>query len=117
MNIYDIARLSGVSIATVSRVMNGSDKVSGKTRRKVLSVIQQEGYTPNLLAQGLGQGTMHAIGIMAGVGGSDQKEGVNLPGEQSSRAGFLFVLRETAAGENIIVAVRKKQGFEIRNAA
>ncbi len=64
MNIYDIARLSGVSIATVSRVMNGSDKVSGKTRRKVLSVIQQEGYTPNLLAQGLGQGTMHAIGIM-----------------------------------------------------
>ena len=64
MNIYDIARLSGVSIATVSRVLNGSDKVSGKTRQKVLSVIQEEGYTPNLLAQGLGQGTMHVIGIM-----------------------------------------------------
>lgn len=64
MNIYDIARLSGVSIATVSRVLNGSDKVSGKTRQKVLTVIQEEGYTPNLLAQGLGQGTMHVIGIM-----------------------------------------------------
>ncbi|MDD6714966.1 MAG: LacI family DNA-binding transcriptional regulator [Firmicutes bacterium] len=64
MNIYDIARLSGVSIATVSRVVNGSDKVSEKTRRKVLSVIETEGYTPNLLAQSLGQGTTHIIGIM-----------------------------------------------------
>ena len=37
MNIYDIAKLSGVSIATVSRVVNGSPKVSGQT--KELSLI------------------------------------------------------------------------------
>ena len=36
VNIYDVAKLSGVSIATVSRVVNGSTKVSEKTRRKVL---------------------------------------------------------------------------------
>lgn len=64
MNIYDIARLSGVSIATVSRVMNGSGKVSEKTRQKVLSVIQAEDYTPNVFAQGLGLNTMHTIGIL-----------------------------------------------------
>ncbi len=64
MNIYDIARLSGVSIATVSRVVNGSDKVSDKTRQKVLSIIEQEGYTPNVFAQGLGLHTMHTIGIL-----------------------------------------------------
>ena len=64
MNIYDIARLSGVSIATVSRVVNGSDKVTEKTRRKVMDIIEKEGYTPNVFAQGLGLNTMHTIGIM-----------------------------------------------------
>ena len=39
MNIYDIAKLAGVSIATVSRVVNGSPRVSEKTRQKVLSVM------------------------------------------------------------------------------
>ena len=41
VNIYDVAKLSGVSIATVSRVVNGSTKVSEKTRRKVLDVMEQ----------------------------------------------------------------------------
>ena len=36
MNIYDISKKAGVSIATVSRVLNGSDKVSETTRQKVL---------------------------------------------------------------------------------
>ncbi|MBQ9643307.1 MAG: LacI family DNA-binding transcriptional regulator, partial [Lachnospiraceae bacterium] len=60
MNIYDIAEMAGVSIATVSRVMSGSDKVSDKTRKKVLSVIEESGYTPNVFAQGLGVGTIHS---------------------------------------------------------
>ena len=64
MNIYDIAKLADVSIATVSRVMNGSNKVSEKTRQKVLSIIEQESYTPNIFAQGLGLHTMHTIGIL-----------------------------------------------------
>ncbi len=64
MNIYDIAALAGVSIATVSRVVNGSQKVSEKTRQKVLSIIEENGYTPNVFAQGLGLHTMHTIGIL-----------------------------------------------------
>ena len=64
MNIYDIAKLAGVSIATVSRVMNGSDRVSEKTRQKVLSIIEEESYTPNIFAKGLGLHTMHTIGIL-----------------------------------------------------
>ena len=64
MNIYDIASLAGVSIATVSRVVNGSEKVSEKTRQRVLDIIEREGYTPNVFAQGLGIGTMHTIGIL-----------------------------------------------------
>ena len=64
MTIYDISKKAGVSIATVSRVINGSGKVSEKTRKKVLAVVEESGYTPNLFARGLGLNTMHIIGIL-----------------------------------------------------
>lgn len=64
MNIYDISKLAGVSIATVSRVLNGNEKVSEKTKKKVLEVIEQQGYTPNIFARGLGLNTMKTIGIL-----------------------------------------------------
>lgn len=64
MTIYDISEKAGVSIATVSRVLNGSRNVSEKTRRKVLDIIEQCGYTPNAFARGLGLNTMRTIGIM-----------------------------------------------------
>ena len=64
MNIYDIAKMADVSIATVSRVVNGSPKVSESTRARVLDIIDRYGYTPNAFAQGLGLNTMHTVGIM-----------------------------------------------------
>ena len=53
-----------MSIATVSRVINGSDRVSPRTRQKVLRVIEENGYTPNAFARGLGLNTMHTIGLL-----------------------------------------------------
>lgn len=64
MTIYDISEKAGVSIATVSRVLNGSSNVSEKTKKKVLDVINQYEYTPNAFARGLGLNTMKTIGIM-----------------------------------------------------
>lgn len=64
MNIYDISKKAGVSIATVSRVLNGSDKVSDKTRQRVLKVMTDLNYTPNVFARGLGLDSMKTIGIM-----------------------------------------------------
>lgn len=64
MNIYDIADKAGVSIATVSRVLNNSPKVSGKTRQRILSVIESEDYVPNAFARGLGLDTMRMVGVM-----------------------------------------------------
>lgn len=64
MNIYDISKLAGVSIATVSRVLNGNKKVSEKTKKKVLDIIEQQGYTPNVFARGLGLNTMKTIGLL-----------------------------------------------------
>lgn len=64
MNIYDISEKAGVSIATVSRVLNGNEKVSEKTRTKVLKVMEETGYQPNVFARGLGLDTMHTVGIL-----------------------------------------------------
>lgn len=64
ITIYDISEKAGVSIATVSRVLNGSSKVSPRTKEKVLGVIEEYGYEPNAFARGLGLGTMKTIGIL-----------------------------------------------------
>ena len=64
MNIYDIAKLANVSIATVSRVVNNSPKVSPKTKEKVLAVMKENEYTPNAFARGLGLGSMKTVGII-----------------------------------------------------
>lgn len=64
MNIYDVSKRSGVSIATVSRVLNNSPHVSAKTRAKVLAVMEECGYVPNAFARGLGLNTMKTIGLL-----------------------------------------------------
>ena len=64
MNIYDIAELAGVSIATVSRVVNDSPRVSEKTKMKVRAVMEENNYTPNVFARGLGLDSMQTIGII-----------------------------------------------------
>lgn len=62
--IYDISHKAGVSIATVSRVLNDSPKVSPKTKERVLEVMEEYGYEPNVFARGLGTGSMKTIGIL-----------------------------------------------------
>lgn len=89
MNIYDIAKRSGVSIATVSRVLNGSPNVSEKTRGKVLGVMREEGYTPNAFARGLGLNTMRMIGILCtDVSDTYYAKAVSLVEGQLRRNGF-----------------------------
>ncbi len=53
VTIYDVAKDAGVSLATVSRVINGSDVVKGPTKEKVEASIEKLGYKPNAIAQGL----------------------------------------------------------------
>src|SRR5215216_330546 len=53
MTIKDVARASGVSPMTVSRVINGSDRVSPETRQRVEQAIADLGYIPSRLARGL----------------------------------------------------------------
>ena len=53
VTIYDVANEAGVSLATVSRVINGSDVVKAPTRERVQAAIEKLGYKPNAIAQGL----------------------------------------------------------------
>ena len=64
MTIKDIARLSGVGVTTVSRVLNDHPDVSEKTRRRVLAVVAEQGFQPNTNARHLKQQTSASIAII-----------------------------------------------------
>jgi len=63
-NIYDVAEKAGVSITTVSRVMNKTGRVSQKSIEKVNAVIKELGYHPNMFAKGLANKRTHIIGVL-----------------------------------------------------
>lgn len=62
--IYEVSKLAGVSLATVSRVMNKNARVSDKTRDKVLEAMKLLGYRPNSIAQSLASNRSNSIGIL-----------------------------------------------------
>lgn len=63
MNIFDIAKLAGVSRKTVQRVMNNPESVSPKTRENVLRVMEEHHYEPNSAARKLSSRKAHTIGL------------------------------------------------------
>lgn len=64
MKIRDIARLAGVSTATVSHVINGTRYVSDEVKEKVRAVIERTGYTPNAHARNLATRQAHTFGLI-----------------------------------------------------
>ncbi|KEX76784.1 catabolite control protein A, partial [Listeria monocytogenes] len=64
VTIYDVAREANVSMATVSRVVNGNPNVKPVTRKKVLDVINQLGYRPNAVARGLASKRTTTVGVI-----------------------------------------------------
>ena len=64
LTLEDIARMSGVSRSTVSRVINDDRNVNEATRRKVWEVIQNINFQPNLAARGLAAGRTQVLGLV-----------------------------------------------------
>ncbi|WP_318614187.1 catabolite control protein A [Sporosarcina sp. YIM B06819] len=64
VTIYDVAREANVSMATVSRVVNGNQNVKPATRKKVLDCIERLGYRPNAVARGLASKKTTTIGVI-----------------------------------------------------
>lgn len=64
ISLIDIARLSGVSTATVSRVINNNGRFSEETGERVRKIIKEYGYVPNTLARSLRTNRSQAVGIL-----------------------------------------------------
>lgn len=64
ITIYDVAEKAGVSISTVSRVINNTGRISKKTKKKVLEVIESLGYQPSLVASALTGKRTRTIGLI-----------------------------------------------------
>ena len=68
LTLEDIARLSGVSRSTVSRVINSDINVKDETRLKVQQVINNYNFQPNLAARGLATGRTNVLGVVIPAG-------------------------------------------------
>ena len=64
VTIYDVAKEAGVSLATVSRVINGSNVVKAPTKERVEAAVEKLGYKPNAIAQGLALQKSTSIGLV-----------------------------------------------------
>jgi LacI family transcriptional regulator len=92
--VYDVARVAGVSAATVSRVMRGSPLVNQDTRERVLAVIEALGFVPDAYAQGLSNRRKDVIGFAA-----IERGGNEVDVEQNS---VLFVDQIVHAAEAVL---------------
>lgn len=72
--VYDVARMAGVSTATVSRVMRGSDLVSPDTRDRVLAIVDRLDFVPDATAQGLTRRRKDIVGLVALDRGAEEMD-------------------------------------------
>jgi LacI family transcriptional regulator, galactose operon repressor len=92
--IYDVARVAGVSTATVSRVLRGSGLVHPDTRQRVLAVIDTLGFVPDASARGLTRGRKDIIGLVGLDRGADEID--------IERSSLLFVDHIVHAAETVL---------------
>jgi len=106
--IYEVSKLAGVSLATVSRVINNNTRVRDKTRQKVEDAMSELDYRPNSIAQSLASNRTNSIGIMVSE--------LNGSFFGQMMAGIESELR--AAGKHVIITTghseeqREKDGIE-----
>jgi LacI family transcriptional regulator len=93
VRIKDIAERANVSTATVSYVLNGSGNISGKTREKILKIIEEMNYVPNHIAKSLKMKKTGTIGVivedMTSFNSSEIIDGIN---EYADKNGLSILL-------------------------
>ncbi|MBD8487131.1 LacI family DNA-binding transcriptional regulator [Echinicola sp. CAU 1574] len=85
IRIKDIAKLSGVSVGTVDRVIHKRGKVSEAARQKVEKVLKEIDYTPNLLAKTLGSSKVYKIALLVPNPKQDPYWNLSLQGLEASK--------------------------------
>ena len=115
MNIRDIAKISGVGVSTVSRVLNNHPDVKESTRENVLRVIKESNYVPNNSARILKQNTTKNIGVLVkGVFNPFFSELINVIGSKINEEKYTMILQQNdyvleQEVENIISFVKEKR--------
>ena len=98
----DVARVSGLSLQTVSRVANGEPNVNVVTRDRVLGVMRDLGYRPNLAARAMRRGSYKTIGIVyQGLHAVGHRRTVETVSEHASHAGYATTLMPIAAATGL----------------
>ena len=115
MNIRDIARISGVGVSTVSRVLNNHPDVKESTRENVLRVIKESNYVPNNSARILKQNNTKNIGVLVkGVFNPFFSELMNVIGSKINEHKYTMILQQNDYAlehevENVISFVKEKR--------
>ncbi len=103
-NIYEIAKEAGVSIATVSRVMNHSGAVSEKSKQRVLEAVEKLNYVPNIVARSLSTSTSTTIGVVIpdinNPFFSKLLQGITTTADEMGLSVFLFGTEENSEREH-----------------
>jgi DNA-binding LacI/PurR family transcriptional regulator len=95
-SIIEVAKLAGVSIATVSRVVTNSAFVETPTRQKVEKAIKELNYVPNLLAKGMKEKSGGFIGLMISeISHEFFSSVINCIEESVSKRGYTLILVNT----------------------
>lgn len=103
MTIKDIARLSGVSITTVSRVLNNRPDVSAESRRRVEAVIESTNYIPNNSARELVRTDSSNIGLVVrGVSNPFYTDIIHAIEAAVTEAGFTLVMQQIGSDKDEI---------------
>ena len=115
MNIRDIARLAGVGVSTVSRVINEHPDVKYETREKILKIIKESNYIPNNSARILKKNNTNNIGVLVkGVFNPFFAEMINIIGNRINEAGYTMILQQNDYAteddvDNLIAFVKEKR--------
>jgi LacI family transcriptional regulator len=92
----DVARLAGVSVTTVSHVINGTRPASAATKRRVLAAIERTGYAPNTIARALARARTQSLGLaIGGLGNPYLSELIAAVERAATAAGYTLLLGDT----------------------
>jgi LacI family transcriptional regulator len=95
VTIKDVAQAAGVSTQTVSRVMNKFSYVSGETRQRVETVVEQLGYHPSTLARSLSQQRSYTLGIVTfGLKYIGPSRTLNGIADNADELGYMLLMKE-----------------------
>ena len=110
MTIKDIARLAGVSVSTVSRVLNDHPDVSDTAKEKVREIVKEYNYIPNTSARELGKSTSENIGVVVrGMSNPFYTKIITEIGDKIERAGYTMVMQQIGANDDEIFAAAKME--------